>query len=46
MPEKISELKKPRGFVRLAFCLPIGLYRLGLGGLLGTQFLLWNPSVY
>ena len=40
MPEKISELNKPRGLARLAFRLPIGLYRFGLGGLLGTRFVL------
>jgi deazaflavin-dependent oxidoreductase (nitroreductase family) len=42
MPEKIKEVKPPRGLARLAFRLPIGLYRLGLGSLLGTRFLLLN----
>jgi deazaflavin-dependent oxidoreductase (nitroreductase family) len=40
MPEKISNPKLPRGLARLAFRAPIWLYRLGLGGLLGTRFLL------
>jgi deazaflavin-dependent oxidoreductase (nitroreductase family) len=40
MVEKIKETHPPRGLARLAFRLPIGLYRLGLGGLLGTRFLL------
>lgn len=40
MPEKSGDLKPPRGLARLALRLPIGLYRLGLGGLLGTRFLL------
>lgn len=40
MAEKTRVLPPPRGLARLAFRLPIGLYRLGLGGLLGTRFLL------
>jgi len=40
MVEKIKNLQPPRGLARLAFRLPIGLYRLRLGGLLGTRFLL------
>jgi deazaflavin-dependent oxidoreductase (nitroreductase family) len=40
MPEKIFQPKLPRGLSRLAFRLPIGLYHLGLGWLLGTRFLL------
>lgn len=40
MPEKIKEVLPPRGLARLVFRLPIWLYRLGLGGLLGTRFLL------
>jgi deazaflavin-dependent oxidoreductase (nitroreductase family) len=40
MPEKIRDVKPPRGLARLAFRLPIGLYRWGLGGLLGNRFLL------
>lgn len=40
MPEKIAEAKPPRGLVRLAFRLPIWLYRMKLGRLLGRRFLL------
>lgn len=40
MPEKISDTKPPRGLARLAFRLPIWLYRLKLGRLLGNRFLL------
>jgi deazaflavin-dependent oxidoreductase (nitroreductase family) len=40
MVEKIRDVHPPRGLARLAFRLPIGLYRLGLGGLLGNRFLL------
>ncbi|MBN1438762.1 MAG: nitroreductase family deazaflavin-dependent oxidoreductase [Anaerolineales bacterium] len=40
MVEKIRDVRPPRGLARLAFRLPIGLFRLGLGGLLGTRFLL------
>jgi deazaflavin-dependent oxidoreductase (nitroreductase family) len=40
MPEKIKDVHPPRGLVRLAFRLPIWFYRLGLGRLLGTRFLL------
>lgn len=40
MVEKIKETKPPRGLARMAFRLPIWLYRLGLGRLLGTRFLL------
>jgi deazaflavin-dependent oxidoreductase (nitroreductase family) len=40
MPEKIKDLKPPRGLARLGFRLPIQLYHLGLGGLLGNRFLL------
>ena len=40
MPEKISELKQPRGLARLAFRLPIWLYRARLGWLLGYRFVL------
>jgi deazaflavin-dependent oxidoreductase (nitroreductase family) len=40
MPEKIKDVRPPRGLVRLVFRLPIWFYRLGLGGLLGTRFLL------
>jgi deazaflavin-dependent oxidoreductase (nitroreductase family) len=37
MPEKLREVSPPRGAARLAFRLPIFLYRLGLGGLLGRR---------
>ncbi len=40
MPEKIKEVKPPSGLARLAFRMPILLYRIGLGGLLGHRFLL------
>jgi deazaflavin-dependent oxidoreductase (nitroreductase family) len=40
MPEKIKDIKPPRGLARLAYRLPIWFYRLGLGGLLGSRFLL------
>jgi len=40
MPEKIFEPKLPRGLVRLAFRLPIWLYRFHLGWLLGYRFVL------
>ena len=40
MPEKFKDVRPPRGLARLAFRLPIFLYRLGWGGLLGTRFLL------
>lgn len=40
MVEKIKDVTPPRGLARLGFRLPIWLYRLGLGGLLGTRFLL------
>jgi deazaflavin-dependent oxidoreductase (nitroreductase family) len=42
MPEKISEVKPPRGLARLAWRAPIWFYRLGLGGLLGERFVLVN----
>lgn len=40
MPEKISELKLPRGLARVAFRAPIWLYRAHLGWLLGYRFVL------
>ena len=40
MPEKISELKQPHGISRLIFRLPIKLYGLRLGWLLGNRFVL------
>lgn len=44
MPEKISDVKPPRGLMRLAFRLPIWLYRLKLGRLLGNRFLLLHHT--
>ena len=44
MPEKIKDVHPPRGLARLALRLPIWLYRLGLGGLLGTRFVLLTHS--
>ena len=38
MPEKVREVHPPRGLSRLAFRLPLWLYRLHLGGLLGKRF--------
>ena len=32
--------KRPQGFRRVLFRLPLGLYRAGLGGLLGHRFVL------
>jgi len=40
MPEKIKDVQPPRGLARLAFRFPILFYRVGLGVLLGTRFLL------
>ncbi len=40
MVEKVKEIHPPRGLARIGFRIPIILYRLGLGGLLGTRFLL------
>jgi deazaflavin-dependent oxidoreductase (nitroreductase family) len=40
MLEKVKDVRPPRGLARLGFRLPIWLYRLGLGSLLGTRFLL------
>ena len=40
MPEKIFEPKLPRGLSRLAFRLPIWLFRARLGWLLGNRFVL------
>lgn len=42
MPEKIRELKPPRGLSKLFFRFPILLYGLGLGWLLGNRLLLLN----
>lgn len=40
MLKKVKEVQPPHGLARLGFRLPIWLYRLGLGDLLGTRFLL------
>jgi deazaflavin-dependent oxidoreductase (nitroreductase family) len=40
MPEKISEPKLPRGFLRLTFRFPIWLYHVHMGWLLGYRFVL------
>src|SRR5579884_64793 len=40
MPEKIKDVRPPRGLGRLLFRLPIWLFRLHLGWLLGHRFLL------
>ena len=40
MPVKTKELKHPTGFARLLWRMPIGFYKLGLGGLLGERFIL------
>ena len=40
MVEKIKDIKPPRGLARIALRLPIWLYHVGLGGLLGTRFLM------
>lgn len=42
MPEKIKELKPPRGLSRLFFRLPISLYQAGFGWLFGDRLLLLN----
>ena len=39
MPEKVKEVNPPRGLARLLFRLPIWLYRLNLGWLIGGRFL-------
>jgi deazaflavin-dependent oxidoreductase (nitroreductase family) len=40
MPEIVKEVEPPSGLARLAFRMPIFLYRIGLGWLLGHRFLL------
>jgi deazaflavin-dependent oxidoreductase (nitroreductase family) len=40
MAKKVKEIHPPRGLARLGFRLPISLYKIGLGGLLGHRFLL------
>lgn len=42
MVEKIKDVQSPQGLARLAWRAPIWFYRLGLGGLLGSRFLLLN----
>lgn len=37
---KVKDVHPPRGLARLGFRLPVWLYRLNLGGLLGKRFLL------
>lgn len=44
MPEKIKDIQPPHGLVRLAFRFPIWFYRLGLGRLLGSRFLLLSHT--
>jgi len=38
VPEQFKKVRPPKGLSRLGFRLPIWLYRLGLGGLLGKRF--------
>ncbi len=40
MAEKVKQLSLPRGLGRLAFRLPIWLYKIHLGWLLGSRFML------
>lgn len=40
MPTKIKEVQRPRGLLRLGFRLPILLFRLHLGWIMGERFLL------
>ncbi len=42
MAKKIKDVSPPRGFSRVLWRIPILLYRIGLGGLLGKRFLLLN----
>jgi deazaflavin-dependent oxidoreductase (nitroreductase family) len=42
LPEKIKDVHPPSGLSALLFRLPIWLYRVGLGWLLGGRFLLIN----
>ena len=42
MAVQTRQPKLPSGFSRLMFRLPIYLYKVGLGGLLGGRFLLLN----
>lgn len=40
MPEKVREVDRPSGISRFFYRLPVYLYRIGLGGLMGKRFLL------
>jgi deazaflavin-dependent oxidoreductase (nitroreductase family) len=40
MAKKVKDLRPPRGLARIGFRLPIQLYKIGLGGILGHRFLL------
>jgi hypothetical protein len=40
MPTKIKEVKRPRGLLRLGFRVPILLFRLHPGWIMGERFLL------
>jgi len=40
MVEKVKDLHPPKGLARIGFRLPIQLYKLGLGGIMGSRFLL------
>jgi len=44
MVEKIKEVHPPTGLARLGYRLPIWFYRLGLGSLLGSRFLLLSHT--
>ena len=44
MPSEIRPPKPPRGWKAIPWRLPIWLYRLGLGGLLGRRFLLLHHT--
>jgi len=38
MPEQFKKVRPPSGLARLGFRLPVWMYRVGLGGLLGKRF--------
>ncbi len=40
MPERIREVSRPKGVSRFFYRLPINIYRIGLGRLMGSRFLL------
>lgn len=44
MAKQVKQLSPPRGLARLFYRLPIWLYRVGLGGVLGERFLLLNHT--